>query len=209
MLVLNTLDGKVRVRQAIDASNQGRDMMRDNKNPTGTGPAEESPTPLLIRRFTLRSSGQRCIRGCASWPGSSPAPTSGGRRPEPGQPHPALRRREGAMNDASPYPDVISSLPAIPSLSMIPCAEYNRDMAWEVEYTDQFGQWWRDLSENQQDAVASRVELLMEHGPNLFYPYSSDIRGSRHGRMRELQAQRAGRATRVLYAFDPSGHPYR
>ncbi len=76
-------------------------------------------------------------------------------------------------------------------------------MAWEVEYTDQFGQWWRDLSEDQQDAVASRVELLMEHGPNLPYPYSSDIRGSRHGRMRELRAQRAGRAIRVLYAFDP------
>ena len=86
---------------------------------------------------------------------------------------------------------------------MIPYAEYNRDMAWEVEYTDQFGQWWRDLSEDQQDAVASRVELLMEHGPNLPYPYSSDIRGSRYGRMRELRAQRVGRAIRVLYAFDP------
>ena len=38
-------------------------------------------------------------------------------------------------------------------------------MAWEVEYTDQFGQWWQTLSEGQQDAVAARVELLMEHGP--------------------------------------------
>ena len=76
-------------------------------------------------------------------------------------------------------------------------------MAWEVEYTDEFGEWWSDLSEDQQDAVAARVELLMEHGPNLPFPYSSDVRGSRHGRMRELRAQQAGRPIRVFYAFDP------
>ena len=60
-------------------------------------------------------------------------------------------------------------------------------MPWEVEYTDEFGQWWRELSEGQQDALTARVELLMEHGPNLPYPYSSDIRISRHGVMRELR----------------------
>ncbi len=43
----------------------------------------------------------------------------------------------------------------------------------------------------------------MERGPNLPYPFSSDIIGSRHGAMRELRAQAAGRPLRVLYAFDP------
>ena len=76
-------------------------------------------------------------------------------------------------------------------------------MVWEVEYTDAFEEWWRGLLEGQQDAVVARVELLMEHGPNLPYPYSSDIRGSRHGVMRELRAQSAGRPLRVFYAFDP------
>ncbi len=76
-------------------------------------------------------------------------------------------------------------------------------MPWEVEYTDEFGQWWQQLSESQQDAVTARVELLMEHGPNLPYPYSSDIKGSRHGVMRELRAQSGGRPIRVFYAFDP------
>ena len=76
-------------------------------------------------------------------------------------------------------------------------------MAWEVEYTDEFGAWWRELSEEQQDTVAARVELLTEHGPNLPFPYSSDVRSSRHGRMRELRAQQAGRPIRVFYAFDP------
>ena len=90
-----------------------------------------------------------------------------------------------------------------PPLHLIPYLEYNTRMPWEVEYTDEFGQWWQELSEGQQDAVAARVELLMEHGPNLPYPYSSDIRSSRHGVMRELRVQRGGRPLRVFYAFDP------
>ena len=51
--------------------------------------------------------------------------------------------------------------------------------------------------------MTARVELLMKHGPNLPYPYSSDVKSSRHGRMRELRVQQAGRPIRVLYAFDP------
>ena len=71
-------------------------------------------------------------------------------------------------------------------------------MPWEVEYTNEFGQWWQELSEGQQDAVAASVELLMEHGPNLRYPHSSDIRGSRHGVMRELRAQSGSGPIRVF-----------
>ena len=76
-------------------------------------------------------------------------------------------------------------------------------MVWEVEYTDQFGDWWHELSESQQDAVAARVGLLTERGPHLPFPYSSDISGSRHGIMRELRAQAGGNPLRVFYAFDP------
>lgn len=59
------------------------------------------------------------------------------------------------------------------------------------------------MSEAHQDAVVAKVELLMEYGPNLPYPYSSDVKGSRHGVMRELRAQSAGRRLRVFDAFDP------
>ena len=76
-------------------------------------------------------------------------------------------------------------------------------MPWEVEYTNEFGRWWHGLLVTQQDAVVARVELLMEHGPNLPYPYSSEVKGSRHGRMRELRVQSGGRPLRVFYAFDP------
>lgn len=47
------------------------------------------------------------------------------------------------------------------------------------------------------------MELLADVGPNLPHPYSSSIRSSRHGVMRELRAQSAGRPIRVFYAFDP------
>jgi hypothetical protein len=33
---------------------------------------------------------------------------------------------------------------------------------WEVEYSDQFGDWYEDLSEEDQDAIIGRVELLEE-----------------------------------------------
>ena len=62
-------------------------------------------------------------------------------------------------------------------------------MPWEVEYTNEFGEWWHGLTISQQDAVVASVDLLMAYGPNLSYPYSSDVRGSRHGHMRELRVQ--------------------
>jgi hypothetical protein len=75
-------------------------------------------------------------------------------------------------------------------------------MAWEVEYTDEFAQWWVTLSEQEQTAVGAFVRQLEELGPNLPFPYSSDVRASRHGVMRELRIQSAGKPIRVFYAFD-------
>jgi len=76
-------------------------------------------------------------------------------------------------------------------------------MAWDVEYTDEFGCWWGHLTGAEQESVASTVGLLEIEGPHLPFPYSSGVEGSRHGHMRELRIQHAGRPYRVLYAFDP------
>ncbi len=76
-------------------------------------------------------------------------------------------------------------------------------MEWEVEYIDEFEEWWDDLSEAEQEDVAAYVTLLEKKGPTLPFPYSSDIRGARHTHMRELRVQHKGRPYRVLYAFDP------
>ena len=76
-------------------------------------------------------------------------------------------------------------------------------MKWEVEYTDELGAWWADLSEAEQESVDFSVRLLGEKGPNLGYPHSSGIETSKHAHMRELRVQHEGRPYRVLYAFDP------
>ena len=76
-------------------------------------------------------------------------------------------------------------------------------MPWEVEFTDQFENWWRELSEQQQNAVLKSVDMLEELGPTLPFPHSSGVNRSRHGRMRELRVQSAGRPIRILYAMDP------
>jgi hypothetical protein len=80
---------------------------------------------------------------------------------------------------------------------------YIPQVAWEVEYTDQFGEWWDSLSEDDQESVAVTVRLLEERGPTLPFPYSSGVSTSRHRHMRELRIQHQGRPYRVLYAFDP------
>ena len=76
-------------------------------------------------------------------------------------------------------------------------------MQWDVEFTDEFGAWWEVLSEPEQESVRASVKLLADFGPNLRFPHSSGINGSRYEHMRELRIQHAGRPYRVLYAFDP------
>ncbi|MDP6873506.1 MAG: type II toxin-antitoxin system RelE/ParE family toxin [Alphaproteobacteria bacterium] len=76
-------------------------------------------------------------------------------------------------------------------------------MAVEVEYTDEFGVWWQELSERQQDDITAIVELLAESGAVLPHPYSSGVNGSKFEHMRELRVQSGGKPIRVFYAFDP------
>jgi hypothetical protein len=76
-------------------------------------------------------------------------------------------------------------------------------MSFEVEYTNEFGDWWDSLDEKEQASVDASVELLEMVGPALPFPHSSGISGSRHRHMRELRIQHQGRPYRVLYAFDP------
>lgn len=47
------------------------------------------------------------------------------------------------------------------------------------------------------------VDMLEVSGPQLKFPISSGINGSKFSHMRELRIQHEGRPYRVLYAFDP------
>ncbi|MGI8847040.1 MAG: type II toxin-antitoxin system RelE/ParE family toxin [Candidatus Dormibacteria bacterium] len=73
-------------------------------------------------------------------------------------------------------------------------------LAWEVEYTDEFGRWWAELSVAQQEAVDTAVEHLQATGPGLGRPWVDTVKGSRHANMKELRP-RCGHL-RVLFAFD-------
>ena len=76
---------------------------------------------------------------------------------------------------------------------------------WEVEYTDEFGEWWDGLTPEQQEALHDRVMLLAEVGPSLRRPVVGEITSSRHANMKELRVSKGG-ALRVLFAFDPRRH---
>lgn len=76
-------------------------------------------------------------------------------------------------------------------------------MSWDVEHTDEFGEWFVELSEADQDAIDFTADLLIAQGPQLRFPHSSGINNSRHSHMRELRIQSEGKPLRIFYAFDP------
>ena len=72
-----------------------------------------------------------------------------------------------------------------------------------IEYTDEFGAWYGSLSDGEQEDITAVVELLEEKGQRLPFPYSSGLKGSKYGHMRELRVQSGGKPIRIFYAFDP------
>jgi DNA-binding XRE family transcriptional regulator len=66
---------------------------------------------------------------------------------------------------------------------------------WDVCQTAVFDDWWCELCEQEQDDVTAVVELLAEKGPQLPFPYSSGVGGSRHS------------PTCASYAFSPMVAP--
>lgn len=77
------------------------------------------------------------------------------------------------------------------------------DVAWEIEYTDEFATWWTSLSEAEQEEIDAKVGLLEERGPTLSRPHADVIASSRHANMKELRGKVNDRHLRVLFAFDP------
>jgi len=80
--------------------------------------------------------------------------------------------------------------------------DYN-DREWSVEYTDEFGRWWQELSDAEQAALAATVRLLEVLSPSLPRPHADSVKGSRHTNMKELRTQCQGRPIRTFFAFDP------
>jgi len=76
-------------------------------------------------------------------------------------------------------------------------------MAWEVEFTDEFEEWWATLTDDEQTDVSASVALLEIHGPQLPRPHADTVKGSKHSNMKELRTQSGGKPLRTFFAFDP------
>lgn len=76
------------------------------------------------------------------------------------------------------------------------------EQQWDVEYTDEFEEWFDGLPEVQQDAVFAVVEELRSEGPAMGRPHCDTIEHSRYKNMKELRVQQDG-ALRILFIFDP------
>ncbi len=77
---------------------------------------------------------------------------------------------------------------------------------WQVEYTNEFEDWWNTLAKTTQIDIDASVRLLEKLGTSLPFPHSSKITNAKHNHMRELRVQSKGKPIRILYAFDPRRH---
>src|ERR1700752_1633427 len=76
-------------------------------------------------------------------------------------------------------------------------------MAWEVEGTEEFQQWFSSLTSPERISVAAKGDLLQEVGPSLGRPHAATLKGSRLTNLKEFIIQHAGDPYRVIFAFDP------
>ncbi len=76
-------------------------------------------------------------------------------------------------------------------------------MAYEIERTEEFTEWWNKLTEKEQVSVAKLVGVLAEKGPDLKRPYVGKIEGSKKiPNLKELVIQFGGDPYRVFFMFD-------
>ena len=80
---------------------------------------------------------------------------------------------------------------------------YIHRVPFEVEFTDEFGEWWDSLSVDEQSSIRESVNFLAEVGPKLGRPAVDTLKGSRFPNMKELRVQHEGRPYRVFFSFDP------
>jgi hypothetical protein len=81
-------------------------------------------------------------------------------------------------------------------------------MAWEVEVSDEFIDWYHSLNEQEGESVDSAVDILEEYGPALGRPFADTLKGSSYPNLKELRVQHSGRPFRILFAFDPRRNAY-
>lgn len=80
---------------------------------------------------------------------------------------------------------------------------------WDIDYSNEYNEWFDTLGEEEKSAVLERVLLLQEIGPNLPRPYSDVLHGSKkYKNLKELRNSTEKTLLRVSYYFDPNRNAY-
>ena len=61
-------------------------------------------------------------------------------------------------------------------------------MAWKIEGTDEFQEWFFGLTDAKRVSIARKIDLLEQVGPTLGRPDADQLKGSRYPNMKELIA---------------------
>ena len=74
---------------------------------------------------------------------------------------------------------------------------------WSITYTDEFWAWWIALDDDERASIMAGILQVEALGPALGRPFVDTLYGSKHGNLKELRTQHAGRPYRTFFAFDP------
>jgi hypothetical protein len=75
-------------------------------------------------------------------------------------------------------------------------------MEWAIGLSPEFDAWFRELTDDEQEAVVVAVNLLKADGYDLQSPLVTRVKGSRRRNLRELHAIGAP-LLRMQFTFDP------
>jgi hypothetical protein len=73
---------------------------------------------------------------------------------------------------------------------------------WGVYATDEYLDWFSQLSEHDKEVILTKVHLLVEFGPELSRPYADTLQGSKMSNMKELRVKTIERIYRIAYYFN-------
>ncbi|MCI5220876.1 MAG: type II toxin-antitoxin system RelE/ParE family toxin, partial [Candidatus Electrothrix sp. LOE2] len=76
-------------------------------------------------------------------------------------------------------------------------------MEWQILITEEYEEWFTQLSQKDKAAIAIDLEVLRHFGPQLGRPHVDQIKGSRYSNMKELRTKVSSKVYRSLFAFDP------
>jgi len=75
-------------------------------------------------------------------------------------------------------------------------------MAWDVDTTEEYDNWFLEQGEDGQAAIQTKVESLKIYGPNLPRPHADTLKGSKLNNLKELRTQTTDHVFRVAFLFD-------